>query len=207
MVRRKLPVIVGAFLLHSALHSFLHAASMIPPKNLGELSRASDAVVLARAEGASSEMRGALIFTEVEFSVETVVAGDLGRGEPVFVECPGGEAGGKAWVVASSPRFAAGQTYLLFLHRKSEGTWIPLMQSYGVLRETSDANGVSYLVPISGGGAFVLGRPDARSAEPIVPYHRDGLIEHLRGVASGQTAWSSASVEARPADGAVAEAA
>ena len=45
------------------------AASLIAPRNYGELARAADAVVFARARASIPAARGQLVFTTTEFEV------------------------------------------------------------------------------------------------------------------------------------------
>ncbi len=153
------------------------ASTIVPPRNLAELARRSEAVLMARALVSEPSARGILIFTVTELVVERSIAGETRPGDRIRVEVPGGDvpggdvpggdvpggevpggagegAGGEggegegpAWVVAGSPRFAPGEVYLLFLARKSDDLWIPAMLSYGLLREAEGSNGVPLLVP------------------------------------------------------------
>jgi hypothetical protein len=184
------------------LGASLGAATIVPPRDLGELALRSDAVVLARALASIPFLRGPLVFTATEFAAEEPLSGPLLTGEVFTVEAPGGEAGGVVWAVPGSPRFEDGARYLLFLARKAPddagapGAWIPAILSHGLLRETEGA-GVSLLAPIpEAGTGGTLPRPDGEPVEDVVPYARDALLEHLERVLAGRSAWSASAVRA-----------
>ena len=176
----------------------VHAASIVPPENLGELARTSDAVVLAVAGTSETVQRGSLLFTMTSFRVRQPVAGPLEARERFSVEAPGGELDGVGWLVPGSPRFEPGRVYLLFLSQKPTGEWLPRMLAYGILRRVTGRDGSSLLAPLpeeTGIQPFL--RPDGILPEPVETYREAVLLPHLRAVATGRDVWDSRRVLAR----------
>ena len=52
-----------------------HGGTLIPPRDLGELARISDAVLLAQAGASYARARGGFIYTYTSFEVLDVVSG------------------------------------------------------------------------------------------------------------------------------------
>ena len=176
----------------------VHAASIVPPENLGELARISDAVVLAQAGAARVSQRGIQAFTLTTFRVLEVVSSELDRGDRIAVETPGGERDGYLWFVPGSPRFEPGQVYLLFLGQKPTGEWLPRMMAYGLLRRVHGRDGSSLLAPLpEETGIQPFPRPDGILPEPVETYRETALLPHLRAVATGRDVWDSRKVLAR----------
>jgi hypothetical protein len=176
----------------------VHAASIVPPENLGELARISDAVVLAQAGAPRVSQRGIQAFTLTTFRVLGVVSGELSRGDRITVEAPGGELDGYMWFVPGSPRFEPGQVYLLFLSQKPTGEWLPRMMAYGLLRRVHGRDGSSLLAPLAEEtGIQPFPRSDGILPEPIETYRETALLPHLRAIATGRDVWDSRKVRAR----------
>ena len=75
------------------LASPVRGSAVIPPRDLGELARMSEAVLLVRA-GASVAVAGAgVIYTHTTVEVLDVVSGPMARGGRVIVESYGGAIG------------------------------------------------------------------------------------------------------------------
>jgi hypothetical protein len=194
VARKNLVLAAAATLVAAAVH----AASIVPPENLGELARISDAVVLAQAGSSQVSQRGSLFFTLTSFRVLRPVAGPLEPGERFSIEAPGGEVRGIGWLVPGSPRFEPGQVYLLFLSQKPTGEWVPRMMAYGLLRRVHGRDGSSLLAPLPDQAdiqPFV--REDGILPEAIETYRETSLLPHLRAVAIGRDAWDSRRVLAR----------
>src|SRR3989304_1151697 len=100
LVRRSLAVAAGAVLVAGAVH----AASIVPPENLGELAQSSDAVVLAQAGAPRGSQRGFQAFTLPAFGVRGVVAGGRARGARFTGGAPGGELENSLWLVPGCGR-------------------------------------------------------------------------------------------------------
>jgi hypothetical protein len=194
VARNNLVLAAGVLLVAAAVH----ATSIVPPENLGELARSSDAVVLAVAGVSHTEPRGPLLFTRTTFRVVQAVAGLLEVRERITVEAPGGELDGIGWLVPGSPRFEQGQVYLLFLSEKPTGEWLPRMMAYGLLRRVTGRDGSPLLAPLpEEAGIQPFLREDGILPEPIETYRETALLAHLRAVARGTEAWNSRKVRAR----------
>ena len=185
------------------------ASSIIPPRNLGELARSSDTVVLGAALSSRVVHRGPLLFTETSFLVEQLIKEEFASSittkgpaslAPLIVSvlAPGGDLADQGWLVGGSPRFAPGENYLLFLNRKSSQHWQPRMLSYGILRELPGRDGSVLLAPLDEvGGLEALPRPDGSAVEPLVTYRKEALLAQLEAVVHG-AAWNAAGVVATP---------
>jgi formylglycine-generating enzyme required for sulfatase activity/fibronectin type 3 domain-containing protein/PKD repeat protein len=197
----------GAVVLLAAAAS---ATSIVPPRNLGELAKTSDAVVLGEAIHSRVVQRGSLLFTETTFLVEervkwAVAASAAGKGgaprlDTVTVLAPGGELDGAGWAVPGSPRFVVGEQYLLMLDLREPELWQPHLFSYGLLKRMTGRDGNELLAPIDE-TYEVQGfpRPDGIVPEPLGTYRKDDLVRHLRAVTGGEMLWRAAAVLAAPA--------
>ena len=184
-----------------AFPTFQRAATLIPPRDLGELAARSEAVVLATAGPSHVFHRGPLLFTLSFFSVEQSVSGPLREDFAFEVEVPGGSEGDSGWMVAGAPRFEPGRSYLLFLVLGREGRWKPVALSYGLLKLETGRSGVDLLVPLpESSEAGVARRPDGESAEPVGIYVEQALLVLLRNVIAGFAPWDSKAVLAPAAD-------
>ena len=188
-----------------ALASFpgmpVSAASLIAPRNYGELARAADAVVFARARASIPAARGQLVFTSTEFEVLSSYSGPAVPGDVITVETPGGELESRAWFVPGSPDFFEDENYLLCLSRKSEDLWIPAMLFYGVLVETTAAAGRELLSPIDEHPAGLLPRPDGLEVEPPGPFDKAAFLNYLPALLGAGAEWSSEGLGPGPVSG------
>ncbi len=190
VARKNLVLAAGALLIAAAVH----AASIVPPGNLGELARISEAVVLAVAGTSHTAQHGPLLFTLTSFRVLHPVAGPLETRERITVEAPGGELDGNIWMVPGSPRFEPGGVYLLFLDEKATGEWLPKTMAYGLLRQIRGRDGSLLLRPLVGpNGIELFPLQETAPAEPIGTYVQSTLLPHLRAVIGGST-WDSRKV-------------
>lgn len=189
-MRRCLPLALPFLLLFGVEQA--DAATIVPPRDLGELARGSDAVVVAHALSSASSRRGSLIFTLTDFVVERGVAGSLLPGDLFRVEVPGGEIDGVGLAIAGAPAFESGQSYLMFLHRKPTGEWQPRLLAYGVFERVRGRSGASLLQPIDEAfGVSLLPRRDGSSAEPLNYFDENRLIDHLHAVVKGGETWEA----------------
>ena len=172
--------------------AFAKATSIVPPENLGELARMSDAVVLAQAGSSSAVPAGPLLFTHTTFRVMEAVTGPLSTGDHIKVRVPGGDLADSGWLVPGAPRFDPGQVYLLFLHRKNTGQWLPQAMAYGLLRRVAGRDGSILLAPVpEAADVEPFPRPDGILPEKVETYREATLVAHLRAVASGSAEWSA----------------
>ena len=174
-----------------------HASTIIPPRDLGELARLSDAVVLVRAGSAAPLARGRTLFTLTDFEVLRSVSGPLAVGETVSVASLGGRMEGVSSVVAGAPRFTSGETYLLFLSQDRRGLWRPRLMAYGLLKQTSGLDGKPLLRPLSEASSLSTARrPDGVRPEQIGTYRQEALLDHLGAVARAELTWNARQVVA-----------
>lgn len=177
----------------------VQATTIVPPRNLGELARRADAVVLARAGSSQVVRRRPLLFTATRFELLETLSARAPLPDSILVEAPGGELDGVGWAVAGSPRFEAGEVYLLLLHDKGNGVHVPSMHSFGVLQRVAGKWGRSLLVPIGEHRRVeVMARPDGVVPELPAAYREAELLAHLRSVVAGAVGWSARSALAVP---------
>ena len=198
---RQIPRRVAPVLLLLVLTAPPAAAStIIPPRDLGELARLSDAVVLVRAGSAQALVQGRSLFTLTDFEVLQRVSGPLAAGETVSVASPGGRVDGVSSVVAGAPRFTSGETYLLFLSRDRQGQWRPRLMAYGILKQTLGLDGRPLLAPMAEAANLSLARrADGVRPERVGTYRQEALLAHLGPVARAELSWNARQVVA-PAD-------
>lgn len=182
--------LISAVLL--ALASAGYAASLVPPKNLGELVVRSDATVLATAMAGWAERRGTLIVTVTPFKIERIIKGRVSTSRPIFVETPGGELRDVGWAVPGSPRFQSGRSYFLPLTRSDDGTWKTLTLAYGILVRSGESGGPRILEALNEAGEIALfQRPDGAVAELPGRYLENELLAHASNVAAAKSEWDS----------------
>ncbi|MCH2373342.1 MAG: hypothetical protein MK538_04110, partial [Planctomycetes bacterium] len=157
----------------------------------------SDAVVFATAQSSLSYERGKVVVTETEFVVVKTLAGGAAAGETIVVECPGGEANDKKWIVGGVPHFEEGTSYLLFLAQKPGNVWLPVTLAYGILREETAIDGQRVLRPLLAMNDLHLAeRGDGEAPELLVPYRKADLLAHLGRVLDRNATWDASLVEA-----------
>ncbi len=175
----------------------LQAATIVPPRDLGELARQSDAVVLARALDARGEALGALPHTVTGFELVRQVAGRA-VGASFEVAEPGGTVDGVTAFVPGAPAYREGTTYLLFLDRAPDGRWRTRVLSYGLLEEVPEA-GLLRPVPeaLEVGAAAGSNAGTAGAVEPVGVYRTEALLDHLAEMSLGGV-WDRRRVLAAP---------
>lgn len=176
----------------------LLAASLIAPRNFGELARSADAVVFAQARASNAAARGQLVFTTTEFEVITSFSGPLDTAGVIAVETPGGELETRSWSVPGSPDFEEGENYLLCLSRKTDNLWIPKMLFWGVLVETKDVSGRGVFAPVAEHPEGLVPRPDGNEVELPGPWDQAAFMTHLREVLQESAGWDSRQLQIDP---------
>lgn len=189
-------LLLGSWLVASAAS----ASTIVPPADLGELARISDAVVFAQAQDSWSEPGGVLPRTVTRFRLLRPVSGAALPSEFEVAE-PGGEiantgVSGEAEpsrvVIAGSPDYRKGKKYVLFLERVSDQRWRSKMLAYGLLEEVE---GMDLLRPLPDApGVAAVGK---KRYEPVGVYRKQELFRHLGELSLGMP-WDRKRVEAPP---------
>ncbi|MCP4902003.1 MAG: hypothetical protein GY906_33985, partial [bacterium] len=183
--------VVGALFLASLMFASAGSAtSIVPPGNLGELAKMSDAVVLARAVETWNDNTWWLPNTVTRFELLEHVAGDPVEGEFLVSEV-GGIKGEKSLQILGAPDYKPGTVYLLSLGHRPDGMWRSRMLSYGLLQqEIVGGDKVLRPVPELNDVALLSETP----YEPVQIYAQDKLVQHLRGVVRLGVEWEGESV-------------
>ncbi len=198
MVPRATKFILAA-LLALSLAARAIAATIVPPRDLADLARRCDAVVLARAGASTSIALGTFFTTRTEMVVLESVSGPLRPGDAFTVEAPGGEVGGELRAVPGSPRFQDGGVYFLPLAIAPSGLYRTALLACGVMREVAAEDGSLLLVPLEEAAlTATVPRPDGSAAEPIVPSDEAALLALLRLVLAGDAEWDGATARVDP---------
>ena len=186
-MHRWLFLLLGSWLVASAAS----ASTIVPPADLGELARISDAVVFAQAEDSWSEPGGLLPRTVTRFRLLRPVSGATLPSEFEVAE-PGGETAESKVVIAGSPAYREGKKYVLFLERVSDRRWRSKMLAYGLLEEVE---GRDLLRPLPDApGVMAVGK---KRFEPVGVYRKQELFRHLGELSLGMP-WDRKRVEASP---------
>lgn len=170
------------------------ASSVIPPRDFGVLIQTSELVVVAKAGESNSFGRGNLIMTNTRFQVLDVIKGTAALGQFVNMESYGGQTEDLGLAIGGSPQFVEGETYLLSLSQHN-GAWMSRHMSYGILIQRRMITGERIFTHLEESHDINLVIPEGKTVELISNYKADQLVNHLKAVASGQTAWDKSKAE------------
>jgi len=155
------------------------AATVVPPRDLGELARSADLVVLARAESSVSAPGGTTPVTLTTFHPIERISG-AAADMPFTVREIGGVVGDRGFVAPGVPQYHPGKTYLLFLGHRPDGNYQSLVLAYGVL-VLDPARGVLEPIPEAEDLSLIA----AEGAVRPTRYRATALLAHLREVVLG----------------------
>ncbi len=155
------------------------AATVVPPRDLGELARAADLVVLARAESSTFASGTLTPVTLTRFRPIERISG-AAADTPFTVREVGGVVGDRGFAAPGVPQYRMGETYLLFLGHRYDGNYQSLVLAYGVLRLDA-THGI--LEPIPEAEDLSLIR--AEGAVRPTRYRAAALLAHLHEVVLG----------------------
>jgi hypothetical protein len=123
-----------------------HAATFIVPSDRA-LVIASKAIVIATAgESHGRWAPGGWIETVTELHIDEAIKGSVVAGETIHVTELGGVVGEIGYAVAGSPRYAPGQSVLLFLETNDRGEWVTKNMAVGKFDRVEDLRGRRLLV-------------------------------------------------------------
>lgn len=171
------------------------ATTIIPFPNLGEMAKASDAVVVARATSNFELNSGFVTQYRTSFVVVENIKGALEEAANFELQAWKTKDGDLQTVVWGDPEYLEGSVYLLFLSQKgAEPYWQPQMLAYGIFERVS-INGESVFVPSKQSYEMeIKARPDGVVPEPMAVYASKPLITKLRGIVNNQVDWEKATV-------------
>ena len=170
----------------------LKATTISPPKNLPELGRMSEVVVLAQC----SRSYATEVFDETRFRFDftsvQVVRGEIPERftiQNLHVVTAIGER-----TILGDNEFEDGQTYLLFLNHQEGSIWRPVMLSYGVYIQKM-VDRINHLFPLEDLHTHILTK---EQAEPLHIYERNKLLQLLPGSIRGEVPWDHNQAKSNP---------
>jgi hypothetical protein len=171
------------------------ATTIIPFPNLGEMAKASDAVVVARATSNFEVRSGTVTRFRTSFTVVETIKGTLAKDANFELQAWKMKDGDFQRIIWGDPEYVEGSVYLLFLSQRSvEPFWQPQMLSYGIF-EREAIDGESYFVPSKESlGLEVKARPDGIVPEPMAVYATKPLINKLREIVNEGEEWDKSDV-------------
>lgn len=169
----------------------MHASTIVPFLNLGEVLKNSDIVVYG--EVADDLMYQQENFTQQIFGLKTLVniKGDHHVGDIISIKNYHhftGDLEAKVW---GDLYLEKGKRYLLFLKESNQaGLYTALCMSYYSFEEV-EQNGMNYLMPAPESSELHLAkRPDGKVAEPLRAYLKTDLIKYLASITDNPDKWS-----------------
>ncbi len=179
--------VVSILLLTTAA---LEATTIVPPADPGELAIQSDSVLMVRAGASFTEKRGSVFFTITPADVVDCLKGCGKAGKRVELEVPGGTLGGQAFVVAGSPDFKVGETYLVFADVGPDGRWQPRLLAESVLLRVEDLLDEAVLMPLPETGEMErYSKTGVHNLSFLVPVYESAFVRQLRAVINAGAQW------------------
>ena len=173
----------------------VQATTIRPFRNLGEMAKGTEAVLLVRAIENYEYQQGDLTNYRTSFTVLDVIKGELKPGQEIYIQHLRQKIGDLERQVWGDLEIEEGKNYLLFLDYHVNGYWLPKMLSYGAFIE-DERYGNQLLVPIGMGREVeVLPTENGDEAEVLKVYQKNALIEMLSRVVNGAAEWNSKLVE------------
>ncbi len=169
------------------LATHLSATTIAPFKDLGHLSYAADAIVLATAKDITITEDDTNQTYFQNFTVLQTIKGEKIASVPVryFSEIKSGQYRS----IAGEIRFSEGTTYLLFLRKNNMDQWVTACVSYYIFEEQTIED-QSVLVPLYRPGLLNIANQEQKN-EPLHIFNTDRLITELKDVVSFKKHWDS----------------
>jgi len=178
-------VLLKAALCLLITNTCLLATTISPYTDLGELSTASDAIYLVKANDIETSQYGLSTSFYQNFSVlETIKGEDT---QEVAVKYLSAVEGDVVKSIQGDVSYEPGKTYLIFLTKNGEGDFINVCVSYYIFEEVIKDN-ESYLVPGGVHEEINIYR-NGRTIEPLFTYSTASLVEELQQVVLKKSKW------------------
>lgn len=181
----------GATLLFLFFFSFsVNATTISPFPNLGEMAKASDAVVYVTALENYTVEDGIYTRFRTSLQVLDVVKGDFSIDEQIDIQNYHLKFDDLEREVWGDLELAVGKRYLLFLDQKDNDLWQAQMLSYAAFEEHTK-EGIKVLVPFDlGTEVHVHYSAGQVHAEPLAVYKTRDLITMLQSVVTATGEWN-----------------
>ncbi len=170
----------------------LQATTIIPFPNLGEMAKASQIVVLAKAtQNYEVEVNNTTRY-RTQFAIISHIKGTIS--DDFSIQSMRLKQGDLNRSVFGDMVYTEGETYLLYLIDKGD-YYQTLMMSHGVFQRF-ERDGKALLSPVKEGlNYFMLGRPDGQEVEPFYVYDLKKMVKLLRKVVNGQASWKNSEIK------------
>ncbi|MDH3244281.1 MAG: zinc-dependent metalloprotease [Saprospiraceae bacterium] len=165
-----------------------NATTIIPYENLGHLARESDHVLVARVLENFEEKAGDVTNYRSKLRVLNPIKSQLNLGESFTIDKWEQKVGEMIRVMWGDIHLEEGKTYLLFLADMPDGSLQPICFSYYLFEEIH-FEGEIIMQPSEYSKEFIL--VEEFPHEPLVPFRKKQLLEHLQEVVEYRTEWNS----------------
>jgi hypothetical protein len=173
----------------------LNAATIVPYPNLGEMGKASQHVVVAKAEQNVSIVVDGVTYYQTRFIVIDRIKGNIEN--QFHVQNLRRTYGEWERVISGDIEFELGKEYLMCLRKIKEGVYQTKMLSHGVfVKDIIDQEAI--LVPVNQGllsGDHI--RTDGIEVESFAIYKNENLIPHLSEVLNSDVVWQKDKVSTK----------
>ena len=178
------------FIALLCLNFNLSATTIVPFPNLGEMAKASEAVVFVKAISNFEAIDGTTTKFRTQLRVLETVKGTLQPGHTFDIQHWHQFIGDLEREIWGDLKLVEGENYFLFLDYNANGYWLPKMLSYAAFQEFVE-NGENVLVPFGlGAEVQILKSGNGQPAEPLKTYNRAALINHLIAIINGEKKWN-----------------
>ena len=149
------------------------ATTIVPFKNLGEMAQASNVVAMVKATDFSGITDHQITRFYTTFEVLHIISGNPDREIRVKhdrIKTPRYER-----ILFGDVSYEIGRIYLLFLHQNFDGSYQPILASYGIYTQVVH-EGKDILAPLRYEANIASEEP----YEPLYSYERDVMLRHLK---------------------------
>lgn len=169
----------------------LPATTISPFPNLGEMAKATETIVLAKAVRNYTYEEGQNTRFRTTLEVVEHIKGSLNLADQFAVQNYHTKIGDLERMVWGDLELEEGKTYLLFLHQIDNKVWRASMLSYAAF-EMVQKGQENLLVPFDLGSEVHLHvGPNQAAPEPLAVYKTNKLVSMLRNVVGSTQNWDS----------------